>query len=81
MKKLPLQGRTLALLAVIIPLLVLFIYVGLRSGPLAPVAVTVASVESRAITPRCSASVRWRRATLTRSGRRLPGASNAWRCM
>lgn len=51
MKKLPLQGRTLALLAVIIPLLVLFIYVGLRSGPLAPVTVTVASVESRAITP------------------------------
>lgn len=51
MKKLPLQGRTLALLAVIIPLLVLFIYVGLRSGPLAPVAVTVASVESQAITP------------------------------
>ena len=51
MKKLPLQGRTLALLAVIIPLLVLFIYVGLRSGPLAPVAVTVSSVESRAITP------------------------------
>lgn len=51
MKKLPLQGRTLALLAVIIPLLVLFIYVGLRSGPLAPVAVTMASVESRAITP------------------------------
>ena len=51
MKKLPLQSRTLALLAVIIPLLVLFIYVGLRSGPLAPVAVTVASVESRAITP------------------------------
>ena len=51
MKKLPLQGRTLALLAVIIPLLVLFVYVGLRSGPLAPVAVTVTSVESRAITP------------------------------
>ncbi|XYY04859.1 efflux RND transporter periplasmic adaptor subunit [Aeromonas hydrophila] len=45
------SSRTLALLAVIIPLLVLFIYVGLRSGPLAPVAVTVASVESRAITP------------------------------
>ena len=51
MKKLPLQSRTLALLAVIIPLLVLFIYLGLRSGPLAPVAVTVASVESRTITP------------------------------
>jgi HlyD family secretion protein len=51
MKKLPIQGRTLALLAVIIPLLALFIYVGLRSGPLAPVAVTVATVESGAITP------------------------------
>ena len=51
MKKLPLQGRTLALLAVTIPLLVLFIYVGLRSGPLAPVAVTVVTVESQAINP------------------------------
>ncbi len=51
MKRLPLQGRTLALLAVIVPLLALFIYVGLRSGPLAPVAVTVVTVESRAVTP------------------------------
>ncbi len=51
MKHLPLQGRTLALVAVIVPLLVLFIYVGLRSGPLAPVAVTVVTVESRAVTP------------------------------
>ena len=51
MKKLPLQSRTLALLAVIIPLLALFIYVGLRSGPLAPIAVTVAKVESGVISP------------------------------
>ena len=51
MKKLPLQGRTLTLLAVIIPLLVLFIYVALRSGPLASVAVTAVRVESREITP------------------------------
>ena len=51
MKKLPLQGRTLALLAVIVPLLALFIYVGLRSGPLAPVAVTIVTVESRALMP------------------------------
>jgi len=43
--------RTLGLLAVIIPLMALFIYVGLRSGPLAPVAVTVVTVESREITP------------------------------
>ncbi len=51
MKRLPLQGRTLALLAVMVPLLGLFVYVGLRSGPLAPVAVTVVTVESRAVTP------------------------------
>ena len=51
MKRLPLQSRTLALLAVIVPLLALFIYVGLRSGPLAPVAVTLVTVESRAVTP------------------------------
>ena len=51
MKKIQLQGRTLSMLAVIIPLLLLSIYVGLRSGPLAPIAVTVTAVESRAITP------------------------------
>ncbi len=51
MKRLPLQSRTLALLAVMVPLLALFIYVGLRSGPLAPVAVTVAEVDSRAVSP------------------------------
>lgn len=51
MKRPPLQSRTLALLAVIVPLLALFVYVALRSGPLAPVAVTVAQVESRVITP------------------------------
>ena len=51
MKGLPLQGRTLAMLAVIVPLLALFIYVGLRSGPLAPIAVTVVNVESKEIAP------------------------------
>lgn len=51
MKKFPLQGRTLALLAVAVPLLALFVYVVLRSGPLAPVAVTLATVESQALTP------------------------------
>lgn len=51
MKRLLLPGRTLALLGVIGPLLGLFVYVGLRSGPLAPVAVTITTVESRAITP------------------------------
>ncbi|HQO54208.1 MAG TPA: efflux RND transporter periplasmic adaptor subunit [Ottowia sp.] len=52
MMKLPtLQRRTLALAAVVVPMLVLFVYVALRSGPLAPVAVTVATVESRPITP------------------------------
>ncbi|HQW80361.1 MAG: efflux RND transporter periplasmic adaptor subunit [Rhodanobacteraceae bacterium] len=51
MTRLSLQARNLALLAVIVPLLALFIYVGLRSGPLAPVAVTVTTVKSQAVTP------------------------------
>lgn len=51
MKSLPLQRRTLALIAVIVPLLALLVYVALRSGPLAPVAVTEAKVESLAISP------------------------------
>ena len=51
MKRLPMQLRTLALFAVIIPLLALFVYVALRSGPLAPVPVTVAAVEERSIAP------------------------------
>jgi len=32
MKYLPVQGRTLALLVVLLPLAVLFVYVALRSG-------------------------------------------------
>jgi RND family efflux transporter MFP subunit len=51
MKKFPLRGRTLALLVVILPLLALFIYVGMRSGPLAPVAVKVATVTLQSISP------------------------------
>jgi RND family efflux transporter MFP subunit len=51
MKGLPLQKRTLAVLAVLIPLLVLFVYVALRSGPLAPVPVILATVETHSITP------------------------------
>lgn len=51
MKYLPAQRRTLALMLFVIALLGLFVYVALRSGPLAPVRVTVATVEARAITP------------------------------
>ena len=51
MKFLRLQRRTLLLLAVAVPLALLFVYVALRSGPLAPVAVTVMQVESRHIAP------------------------------
>lgn len=43
--------RTLALLAVLVPLLALFVYVGLSSGPLAPVAVTLATVQDRSLSP------------------------------
>ncbi|MGE5622029.1 MAG: efflux RND transporter periplasmic adaptor subunit, partial [Bacillota bacterium] len=51
MKLLSVQRRTLALLAVLVPLLVLFAWVALRSGPLAPVPVTAATVENRSIAP------------------------------
>lgn len=51
MKALPLQRRTLALLAVAMPLLALFVYVVLRSGPLAPVAVVLATVQQQALAP------------------------------
>lgn len=51
MKRLPITKRTLAMLAVLVPLLTLFVYVAMRSGPLAPVAVTVTTVENRSITP------------------------------
>ncbi len=46
-----LQRRTLVLLLLIVPLLVLFGYVAMRSGPLAPVAVTVTSAKSEQIKP------------------------------
>lgn len=51
MKILGLQRRTLALFAVILLLLSLFFYVALRSGPLAPLAVTAAPVELRSLAP------------------------------
>lgn len=51
MKKLPFQKRALAVAAVIIPLFALFVYVALRSGPLAPVAVVLTTVENRSIAP------------------------------
>ncbi len=51
MKRLRLHRRTLALLAVVVPLLLLLGYVALRSGPMAPVAVTVATVQSQALAP------------------------------
>ncbi|GAB2900861.1 efflux RND transporter periplasmic adaptor subunit [Uliginosibacterium flavum] len=45
------QGRRLAMVAVLLPLLALFAYAALRAGPLAPVPVTVASVARASITP------------------------------
>ncbi len=51
MKKLPFQKRTLALLAIIIPLLVLFVYAALYSGPLAPVSVVLTTVDNKSISP------------------------------
>ncbi len=51
MKFKAINKKTVRLLAVLVPLLLLFFYVALRSGPLASVPVTVVAVEKRAITP------------------------------
>ena len=51
MNQMPISRRTLAILAVLLPLAALLGYVAVRSGPLAPVAVTVVKVESRALRP------------------------------
>ncbi len=51
MKMLAVNRRTIALIMVLLPLLLLFGYVVARSGPLAPVPVTVVEVENQAITP------------------------------
>ena len=54
MKNILLQRRLLALVAVIVPLVLLLLYVAVRSGPLAPVAVTLANVEMHALRPALS---------------------------
>ena len=46
-----LHGRTIALASVLVLLAGLLGYVALRAGPMAPVAVTVISVDSQAIKP------------------------------
>lgn len=51
MKRFLVKMRTVAMLVVILPLLALFVYVALRSGPLAPVPVTVTTLENRSISP------------------------------
>lgn len=51
MRRLPLQRQTVILLAVLVPLLLLFVYVTLRSGPLAPVPVTLGTVGDTSIAP------------------------------
>ena len=51
MKRIHIQVRTVAMIVVLAPLLVLFVYVALRSGPLAPTPVTVETVENRSIRP------------------------------
>lgn len=48
---LPVSGRTALVIAGLVPLVVLFIIVVLRSGPLAPVPVTVITVEAREVSP------------------------------
>jgi RND family efflux transporter MFP subunit len=49
--KLPVQRRTLVLISLVVVALALFIYVAVRTGPMAPVPVTVATVARQAIAP------------------------------
>lgn len=51
MKALRMQRRTLALIGLLLALLVLFVFMVLRSGPLAPIPVTLSTVEARAVSP------------------------------
>lgn len=51
MKGFSMNGRTITLLVILLPLLLAFGYVAARSGPLAAVPVTVTAVESEAISP------------------------------
>ncbi len=49
MKLFRLKGRALVLVGMVLALLAVFVFVALRSGPLAPIAVTLGTVEERAI--------------------------------
>lgn len=51
MNALRMQRRTLTLIGLLLALLVLFVFVVLRSGPLAPIPVTLSTVEARAVSP------------------------------
>ncbi|HUH58599.1 MAG TPA: efflux RND transporter periplasmic adaptor subunit [Candidimonas sp.] len=51
MKRLPLRRRSLALIGVLAVLGGAFVWVALRSGPMAPVAVTLMEVQSRPLAP------------------------------
>lgn len=51
MRALKLQGRTVAMIAIIVPLVLVFAYVAMRSGPLAPVKVTVVRAQEGTVSP------------------------------
>jgi HlyD family secretion protein len=51
MKKLSMSTRSITLLLILLPVLIAFVYVVTRSGPLAPVPVTVIQVDNQAIIP------------------------------
>lgn len=51
MNRIHISRRTLSILAVLVPLVGLLGYVALRSGPLAPIAVTLVEVKDRALRP------------------------------
>lgn len=51
MKKLHFTKQSISVAAVVVPLIALFVYVALRSGPLAPVSVVLTTIENKSLSP------------------------------
>ncbi len=51
MRKFPFHKRSFGLFAILIPLILIFVYVALNAGPLAPVSITLLDVKNKALSP------------------------------
>jgi hypothetical protein len=74
MKQHPVLLRRIGIGAIAISLVAALAFVALRTGPLAPVKVTVTSVQEGKLNPPFSVSARWKRGAAGWSAPRWPGA-------